>query len=193
MSFSRRLDGLNGFVTVSRFQQFCTYIDVNFTCKNEYFTSENDRSHRTAAAAARRQRHSWSKDAHRTEQNLGLGGSPVGGGVTAGAAAARRRHHDWSRDAHRTEQGHARRTEPRRACSWSWAWSPARCRSTPCARELAAACVQAGRNGRNLLLTLASGTYIRPKFLSIARQLSRYSIPFPPAAPAPSIWAAAIT
>ena len=129
----------------------------------------------------------------RTEQNLGLGGSPVGGGVTAGAAAARRRRRGWSRDAHRTEQGHARRTEPRRACSWSWAWSPACCRSTPRARELAAACVRAERNGRNLLLTLASGTYIRPKFLSIARQLSRYSIPFPPAAPAPSIWAVAIT
>ena len=52
---------------------------------------------------------------HRTEQNLGLGGSLVGGGVTAGAAAARRRRRGWSRDARRTEQGRARRTEPRRA------------------------------------------------------------------------------
>jgi len=123
----------------------------------------------------------------------------LGGSVTARARTrtGRSRTWDWeavrSEAASRLEQGRARRTELRRARSWSWAWSPARCRLTPRARELAAACVQAGRNGRNLLLTLASGTYIRPKFLSIARQLSRYSIPFPPAAPAPSIWAVAIT
>jgi len=128
----------------------------------------------------------------------------LGGSVTVGARTRTGRSRTWDWEAVRSEAasrlellllggGVTAGAEPRRARSWSWAWSPARCRSTPRARELAAACVRAERNGRNLLLTLASGTYIRPKFLSIARQLSRYSIPFPPAAPAPSIWAVAIT
>jgi len=128
----------------------------------------------------------------------------LGGSVTAGARTRTGRSRTWDWEAVRSEAasrlellllggGVTAGAEPRRARSWSWALSPARCRSTPRARELAATCVRAERNGRNLLLTLASGTYIRPKFLSIARQLSRYSIPFPPAVPAPSIWAAAIT
>ena len=136
----------------------------------------------TARARTRTGRsRTWDWEAVRSEAASRLEPLLLGGGVAAGAGTRAGR----SRD--------ARAGRSRGARSWSWAWSPARCRSTPCARELAAACVQAGRNGRNLLLTLASGTYIRPKFLSIARQLSRYSIPFPPAAPAPSIWAAAIT